>query len=136
MNKLFNTVIGLSFIAVSTTAISNELISELGGASEIPTESISQVIQETAEATLFPNGSETKSNCRKDSHCVAFTIANNCISANYSKYKSHGAEEAILKLAQLINSSNYYNTICAREVVKGVCEEKRCDFVATGEIAY
>ena len=136
MNKLFNTMIGLSFIAVSTTAISDELTTELGGPSYISTGSITQVIQATAEATLFPDGSETKSNCRKDSHCVAFTIANNCTSANYSTYKSRGAEEAIIQLAQLVDDSNYFDGVCAREVVEGVCEEKRCDFVATGEIAY
>lgn len=130
MNKFFNTIAGASLIAFSSFSFADELP---GTSYDISISSIATVIEEVAEETLYPDGSETKSNCRKDSHCVAFSYANGCSSANYSNYKSRGAEEAIIELAELIDESGAIDYVCGSEVTEATCnDDNRCEFEVIG----
>ena len=95
-----------------------------------------EVIDSTAEETLNPGGSETKSNCRTDAHCVVLPYNNNCNIVNFSTYKSRGAESAISDLVILHDLNLANDAVCARAVTEGSCVDKRCAFEETGGIAF
>lgn len=96
---------------------------------------LGEVIDSTANETLNPGGSETKSNCRKDAHCVVLPYNNGCDIVNYSTYKSRGAESAISDLTLLHDLNLASDAVCGRFVTEGACVEKRCTFEETGELA-